>query len=61
MNYLEFKNVGLKPRNYKSMLLSVNLVKANEVVEVDRNVGGDVCESDSAFIVLFKNLGRELT
>jgi len=36
-------------------------VKANKVVEVDRNVGADVCQSDSAFIVFIKSLDRELT
>lgn len=42
-------------------ILSVNIVKANKVVEVDRNVGADVCQSDSAFIVFIKSLDRELT
>lgn len=42
-------------------ILSVNIVKANKVVEVDRNVGTDVCQSDSAFIVFIKSLDRELT
>lgn len=36
-------------------------MKANKVVEVDRNVGADVCQSDSVFIVFIKSLDRELT